>query len=355
MENVKEISELKHFQIKGNGWNTDKKVCSIFANGRHQIQITVVIEAVDNNGHNISLTPAQMKRVQLIRYDNGQPLDSSFGISYEWKGYQYSPTPPTKKEEAVNADRNTLEIYVTLSKASFEALHIAAKIELDGTPYNTRNEKVEPGGIVKEGTSNSSIMIHAQAPYIWKADKFQIKYLGTIGADAGTNPRTYFHKWEITFKDSNAKILGSNIANPVSGVYIPWFGQFAGKDNQYAHYALPIRPVGSGFWGAYLKNGGNHSRNWFVLPYTRQYAAYAMMQQENLSGDDRYVSIWVTYIDHYGCGHKVLLETYSNGSQFRISDQVGGFETDAGGIVDPGGEEAEPVFYTLPPDMAIND
>jgi hypothetical protein len=316
------IVGLSHFQIKGNGVPSDATLCQVYINGRQQVQIDIVIDAVDAQGQIVHLTPEQIGTVRLINYDDGANIDGRFVRSLVKNIYEfYDGTRPTEIDSS-RQNMNALTFYIAMpSTAHFARINIAAEITLNGATYRTNNRGSAAGGQIDKGGFNSSIVLQPMPAYLFSANYFQIHYQGVIGfgdlTEGPHQPKTFF-RWEITFKDPNFRILGSDIPDtyPTNA-----FSQYvrSGGDKDTRHWALPIRPVGQ---DAHLgaARQGDTIHDVFILPYEKTGAAYAIHEEQLWLADSFYTSKRIMYIDQNGCGHYVYLRPNSNGTTFEIFD-----------------------------------
>lgn len=315
------VTELKHFQIKGNGSSDDQQLCSVYKNGRQQVQIEILINAwAGPSGPVVPLTEEQLRLIKFIDYDSGKDLDTQLIRSYTKNNYEYWDGISLLQPRAVNQDMSTITLWISLPvSTNSPSLRIAAKITLDGAEFKTNNHDATPGGELSEGSFNSSIKIIPVTPYAFKAAAFKVYNYGAIryGYGSGyTGDNVSLERWVISFIDPHYRIRGSDISTSTP---TNWFSQYIhsiGSDR--CHYALPVLPLNSLVWLGYQQTGTS-TNDIYVYPYTDPSAAYAIIERGSFS-THRYVSKGVTYYDQNGCGHFIYVNPHEKGDTIRITD-----------------------------------
>lgn len=320
MKNTMVISELKHFQIKGNGSPNDKQNCDVYKNGRQQFQVDIIIDAWAGTNGPVLLTESQMRSVELIDYSTGSVVDGCLIRSYEKNVYEFYDASLPQGGETVNQNMSGVTFFVSVPEAAnFASMQIAAKITLDGATYQTNSNGSAPGGAIDKGGFNSSLVLTPHPVYVLSARDFQIVKLGGIGygyLPGSSGGRRYFFRWEITFRDPAFRILSSDIAHDA---LINWFSQYvrSGDNKDTGHWALPVGDVGQDVHLGALQHGGS-TADVFMYPYTMHGAAYAIHEEANWFETHHYVSKHILYIDHNGCGHSVYLVPNNNGTTLEL-------------------------------------
>lgn len=319
MPTTNAIAGLHHFQLKGNGSPDDKHLCRVYKNGRQQFSITVVIDAYDDRGEIVPLTLSQLQSVEFVKYDGGEL--TGFTRSATKNTYEYFLGTRAQDTNAFKQDMSNFTFYFTVNpNVTFKQFQVSAHITLDGVTYKTNDLSAPPGGDGSTGGFNSSVMVEAVEPYVLRAADFTIAKLANMsyGYLSGEGPKRYLGRWEITFRNSNYKIRGSSIR-----YYLPigWFSQYVrnGSDLDTCHWALPVLPVGSVVFLGWHQSGAS-AKDCYVQPYTRNDAAYAVIEEANWLETMHYTSTRISYYDQYGCEHSVLLKPNDNGTTYQIDD-----------------------------------
>lgn len=315
------IVGLRHFQLKGNGLPNDATVCQVYKNGRQQFQLDIMIDAYDMAGETVPLTQEQMASIKLIDYGTGYDIDGQLDRSLTKNIYDfYNGVAPTGDHSA-RQNMSGVRLYLSVPEASSIAQnHTAAEVTLNGNTFRTNNVGSVAGGHFNGGF-NSSIIIKTVPPHLVAAESFNIKNLGMILFSYRPGDIPYFRllfRWEITFKDPNFRILGSNIPDtPI----INWFSQFVrkGDNKDTGHWALPVKQQGESVWLGALRQGSS-SADVRVEPYTKDGAAYAIHEEAEWFETHQYVSKQITYFDNNGCGQSVHLLPNNNGTTLQLMD-----------------------------------
>jgi hypothetical protein len=323
MTNSLAVTELRHFQIKGNGSPNDQHPCQAYKNGRQQIEVDIVIDAwAGPNGPVVSLTQEQLRSVKLINYDSGAVVDGQFSRSYEKNVYEVLAGTSPFDQGSVDVNMSVITFYVSLPESTnFVSLQLAAEITLDGATFSTNNRASSPGGGLSNGGFNSSIQVQPLAVYAFKAAAFAVRNAGGIGYGydpGGTGEKRSLDLWAIRHQDPTYKIYGNDIPNQKP---INWFSQYVqgGGDEDRAHYALPVLPLGSRVYLGSNREGSSPNDCW-ITPYTEVGTAYAVMEKASWFETHHYVSKGVTYYDQNGCGHFFYVNPHEEGSTFRLTD-----------------------------------
>lgn len=315
------IVGLSHFQIKGNGVPSDATLCQVYINGRQQVQIDIVIDAVDALGQVVHLTPEEIGTVRLINYDDGANIDGRFVRSLDKNIYEFYDGTRPMETDSSRQNMNALTFYIAMpSTANVARMNIAAEITLNGATYRTNNRGSAAGGKLDNGGFNSSIIIEPHATYLFRAENFNIIKLGWIGIGyfaGGSNEPRDFYRWEITFRDSKFRILGSDIpGTTLTHLFSQYVRSGGNKDTR--HWALPVQLESQANLGAAVS--GNTIHDVYMFPYEKYGAAYAIHEEASWLADSFYTSKRIMYIDQNGCGHYVYLRPNNNGTTFEIVD-----------------------------------
>jgi hypothetical protein len=217
---------------------------------------------------------------------------------------------------------SAMTFYIALPNKTYNArIGIAAEITLNGATYRTNNRDSATGGQIDEGGFNSSIFLEPHPVYLFRAEHFNIIKLGHIGfgyLPGGSGEPRDFYRWEISFRDSRFRVLGSDIpGTTLTHLFSQYVRSGGNKDTR--HWALPVREPGQRTeLGAALSGSTIHDV--FMLPYEKYGAAYAIHEEASWLADSFYTSKRIMYIDQNGCGHYVYLRPNNNGTTFEIVD-----------------------------------
>lgn len=119
MTNTLAVTELRHFQIKGNGSPNNEHRCQAHKNGRQQIEIDIIIDAwAGPDGPVVSLTQDQLRSVKLIKYDGGAVVDGQFSRSYERNVYEILAGTKRDDQDSVDVNMSVITFYVSLPEST---------------------------------------------------------------------------------------------------------------------------------------------------------------------------------------------------------------------------------------------
>ena len=126
-----DINELRAFYIYINRYNS---TATAYVNGRHQVPITIYIEALDKNGRIIKIAKEDIYRNTHIVNEKNLPIDrNDISLSDKENGFVF----PSSKEATLNSpDASTCVIYLSVNKV-IDTFRICAQTHIKGKEYTT--------------------------------------------------------------------------------------------------------------------------------------------------------------------------------------------------------------------------
>lgn len=126
-----DIDELRAFYIYINRYNS---TATAYVNGRHQVPITIYIEALDKNGRIIKIAKEDIYRNTHIVNEKNLPIDrNNISLSDKENGFVF----PSSKEATLNSpDASTCVIYLSVNKV-IDTFRICAQTHIKGKEYTT--------------------------------------------------------------------------------------------------------------------------------------------------------------------------------------------------------------------------
>ncbi|MCT0123997.1 transferase [Proteus mirabilis] len=126
-----DIDELRAFYIYINRYNS---TATAYVNGRHQVPITIYIEALDKNGRIIKIAKEDIYRNTHIVNEKNLPIDRNvISLSDKENGFVF----PSSEEATLNSpDASTCVIYLSVNKV-IDTFRICAQTHIKGKEYTT--------------------------------------------------------------------------------------------------------------------------------------------------------------------------------------------------------------------------
>lgn len=126
-----DIDELRAFYIYINRYNS---TATAYVNGRHQVPITIYIEALDKNGRIIKIAKEDIYRNTHIVNEKNLPIDrNDISLSDKENGFVF----PSSEEATLNSpDASTCVIYLSVNKV-IDTFRICAQTHIKGKEYTT--------------------------------------------------------------------------------------------------------------------------------------------------------------------------------------------------------------------------
>ncbi|WP_191630935.1 hypothetical protein, partial [Pseudomonas fluorescens] len=143
---------------------------SLFANGRMQVKVQVLVSGVDTDG-NVMHVPAQvMDSIQLIHYSTGKTLREGWVASTEQGRFTLESQTPFSVREADEDDVENDSAHPQVrtfwvSSSSAGTTQIGARLTLNG-------EKILTNGTTLSSVQDSSVTIEAQTPVTYSIGLF---------------------------------------------------------------------------------------------------------------------------------------------------------------------------------------
>ncbi|MDM3868376.1 transferase [Proteus faecis] len=127
-----DIDSLRAFYIYINKYD---EIATAYVNGRHQVPITIYIEALDKNGRIIKIPKEDIYRNVHIVNEKNLPIINNNNISLSDKdnGFVF----PSSKEVIMNSpDASTCVIYLSVNKV-IDTFNVCAQTHIKGKEYTT--------------------------------------------------------------------------------------------------------------------------------------------------------------------------------------------------------------------------
>lgn len=127
-----DIDSLRAFYIYINKYD---EIATAYVNGRHQVPITIYIEALDQNGRIIKISKEDIYRNVHIVNEKNLPIINNNNISLSDKdnGFVF----PSSKEVIMNSpDASTCVIYLSVNKV-IDTFNVCAQTHIKGKEYTT--------------------------------------------------------------------------------------------------------------------------------------------------------------------------------------------------------------------------
>ncbi|MFF7108759.1 hypothetical protein [Pseudomonas sichuanensis] len=158
------VANIAFFQVKGLGLADNNVLCKLHNSARQPTFIDVVIRALDDKQQPVQLTPAELNKIELVRYDTGAALGSQY-TTYISEAPRFPDdlfdvlgTQVSTLQKPLQSDQ-TVRFWIKTS-GEFN-LQVAARLVLDGVTYHTYQKDLSPGGNTVAGKSNSSATLAA--------------------------------------------------------------------------------------------------------------------------------------------------------------------------------------------------
>lgn len=178
----------------------------IYANGRQQVPIEVIIQARDKDGVAVNLTQEQLKGIRLIEYETEKAVaDWSHKKNdlfvYEWpltRDDGAEVEPDAEPSETPEATAQPIMIYVKKTDAT--TTWIAAEITSPSGGIFRTNTPNPPAG-----KFDSWVKLHGRPPKVTNWEQFVISVPKRVVANSDWEVMLYY----IYFADPNSRIVAS--------------------------------------------------------------------------------------------------------------------------------------------------
>ncbi|MFI8224904.1 hypothetical protein [Pseudomonas sp. NPDC085632] len=143
----------------------------LYANGRMQVKVQVVVTGLDRNGDVVTVSDEVMESIRLIHYDSGRALRNGWRASTEQGRFTlavaHSATVVEDEDdgdEDLSGQRRVRTFWV--SSENVETIQIGASIKLDNTV-------IRSNGTTLSSRHDSSISIEAILPVTYAIEQFR--------------------------------------------------------------------------------------------------------------------------------------------------------------------------------------
>jgi len=152
----------------------------IYANGRMQVRVWVVVAAEDEDGNPITLPYfPELVSTRLIHYHNGKPLESNVYIDKPLVGWNYTTIenkyshemPGWLQPASVNERQSAIQnepLVFWVSSSEVSQVRIAVEMTLQGKVYRSNNTTNPDGKKI-----NKSIIIQAEKKVTYGIEQFR--------------------------------------------------------------------------------------------------------------------------------------------------------------------------------------
>ena len=141
----------------------------LYANGRMQVKVQVVVTGLDRNGDVVAVADEVMESIRLIHYDSGKTLRNGWRASTEQGRFTLAVAHSTTVveddgDEDLSGQRRVRAFWV--SSENVETVQIGASIKLDNTV-------IRSNGTTLSSRHDSSISIEAILPVTYAIEQFR--------------------------------------------------------------------------------------------------------------------------------------------------------------------------------------
>lgn len=292
--------------------NKESKVTvPIYANGRQQVPIEIVIHARDADGVAVSLNAAQLKAIKLIEYESG----AAVGNVSDTKDARYVYEFPLLTEDGTAANAEAREEGHTPTNSAQTIVKYVHKSTLSSNWIAA--EIVSPsGGVFRTNTPNppagkfdSWIKLQGRQPVAIPWDDFAM-----TRQDHVTNPRWDVDLYFVYFTEANLRIVASikyGSAGPDAAHY-SWIK--SGKQVQHVAYPVGARRTVT------HRSCANPSDYTLIQINTREgQANVARIKDSRTCGSFVSNGVLMGYINQYGNESKVAIRGSSNGNTLHLA------------------------------------
>lgn len=285
----------------------------LYANGRQQAPIEVVVQARDKNGAVVNLTNEQLfgvNGVRLIHYESNGAVPGCRHLKddrfvYEWPLLKEDGTEPPRDTGAeLGPDSNGQVVPIFVTTLSMDTTWIAAEFTSpSGVRFRTNTPESAPGKF------NSWVKLRGRQPKVFKWDEFRMSREDAYNA-------TYWDVdlYYIRFDDPNYKIVASN-----------YYGWHAHDRYHYAWLKGGNQVQHVCYEAGDPRDVNHHSMagsNYITIrvnKYAGQATAARILDARDW-GNARYDGCVMGYIDQYGNESKVFVRGNSDGNTLYLDD-----------------------------------
>ncbi|PHM68100.1 hypothetical protein [Xenorhabdus sp. KJ12.1] len=250
--NIKGLNKFQIYLTSGN------KEDSVYANGKMQIGIRILIRAVNDSDKQVILSDEQLESIKLINYSTGKELSN--GWIYNDRENKYNHVFPNQSSQEIfyslheeNKDDIFQHKIYWVTTSHVEEMQIGAQIKLNGKTYNTLAGTSFDSRVIVIGyqpiTYNSDDLIIEKPEHITSGKyKFNVvRYIPNIETLSNDN---YYYKWSQTnyyikskngFKIKDAYVWKTVNNDEPSNMEFRRFSYLVNQDNLYLFF----------IWGTY--------------------------------------------------------------------------------------------------------
>ena len=144
---------------------------SLFANGRMQVKVQVLVSGVDADGNAMHVPADVMESIELIHYSTGRTLRDGWAASLEQGRFTIEARPSSTAGEVQDDDLENDSVHPQVrtfwvSSTSAGTTQIAARLSLNG-------ERILSNGTTLFSVHDSSVTIEAQPPSAYSPTEFR--------------------------------------------------------------------------------------------------------------------------------------------------------------------------------------
>ncbi|KHA74027.1 hypothetical protein NZ35_07950 [Pseudomonas chlororaphis] len=201
----------------------------LYANGRMQVKVQVVVAGVDRDGNVIAVSDEVMESIRLIHYDSGKTLQNGWRASTE-QGRFTLAVAQDDGDEDFSGQRRVRTFWV--SSENVETIQIGASIKFDNTVIHSN-------GTTLSSRHDSSISIEALIPVTYAIEQFRwesVWYDGGFG-----NHRIYKYYLGLYPHAQQVKLVDWIAENPAEDVVFA-FGNKVDGWNAAFQAGILLRP-----------------------------------------------------------------------------------------------------------------
>ena len=300
----------------------------LYANGRMQVKVQVVVAGVDRDGNVVAVSDEVMESIRLIHYDSGKTLRNGWRASAEQGRFTLAVAHTVTDmddeddgDEGSSGQRRVRTFWV--SSENVETIQIGASIKFDNTI-------IRSNGTTLSSRHDSSINIEAILPVTYAVEQFRWQ---DVWYDGGfRNQRIYKYYLglypdarQVKLVDWMAEDSASNVVFAFGNKTNAWNAAFqAGimvrPDRQSLDVSLPFTETTG--WTADSIKDTYHEKDYEVRVNDRigeltvvQLLSPAARDQPRV---DRSEVFRFTALDQFGTEHKLAIRTDFKERSFRL-------------------------------------
>ncbi|MFJ7315354.1 hypothetical protein ACIQVE_21855 [Pseudomonas sp. NPDC098747] len=285
---------------------------SLYANGRMQVQVIVLMTVADDNGEPVEMPPEVLASVKLVHYNGGENLKNGWGAVDTENEYLHD-LPGTASLARASAHHSSTvanavprsfakKIVFWVSASAVGSTRIAAQVKIGGTVFTTNG--------TLPGRHDKSVTLTALLPNAYSGVNFHFDMVhGGKPWDGVRIHKYYVGLYPIRDGGVQTKLLNWSSANNAAGASVEFFQVF----NQDKYKNLP-HAVGfmvdksiKEFSWASLANGGRYK----TAVNERDGMLTIVQMTVNYAGRDsnKQAVFPFSAFDAYGTEHRLRIRT----------------------------------------------